>query len=259
MIKRVNKKNPCPICGKPDWCGYSENVVICMRVTSEKESRNGGWVHWLTDRPIRPYIKPMVCERPPNLMVLWRRWENKTNFNEVDALAENLGVDTTTLIAIGCARSLNAWAFPMKDAKGNLIGIRLRGDSGAKWAVKGSKQGLFIPSEYPYCLDNGTSYIVEGPTDLSAAMTIGLYAIGRPSCLGQEEMIVDYIREKKVRRAVIVTDNDEPGLNGARKLQSKLPVKSCLWIPPTKDIREFVKLGGKVSTIENSIKDLVWN
>lgn len=30
---RVNKKNPCPVCGKPDWCSYTEDGAhLCMRV-----------------------------------------------------------------------------------------------------------------------------------------------------------------------------------------------------------------------------------
>ena len=128
-----------------------------------------------------------------------------------------LGVDTDCLKAIGCAwSSLNAWAFPMRDQNENVIGIRLRNDQGDKWAVKGSKSGLFIPGEYSWFPD-GICYLVEGPTDLAAAMTIGLRAFGRAACLGQETMILDYIRRNRIERLVIVTDNDDPGIRGAEK------------------------------------------
>lgn len=49
MIKRVTRSHPCPVCGKPDWCGYTDTIAICMRVPSDRPSKNGGWVHRLTD------------------------------------------------------------------------------------------------------------------------------------------------------------------------------------------------------------------
>src|SRR6266498_1997335 len=43
---RVTKYRPCPVCRKPDWCGYSsdEQTSICMRISngSKGTSRNGG-------------------------------------------------------------------------------------------------------------------------------------------------------------------------------------------------------------------------
>jgi DNA primase len=51
--RAVNRKNPCPICGKPDNCSATEDggAVICGRVSdgSVKEFRNG-WLHILRER-----------------------------------------------------------------------------------------------------------------------------------------------------------------------------------------------------------------
>lgn len=105
---------------------------------------------------------------------------------------------------------------------------------------------------------NGTLFICEGPSDTAAAMTLGLRAIGRPSCLGLESMIVEYVKTKKAHRVVLICDNDDPGLRGAAKLQGMLPVLSCIYVPPTKDIREFLNRGGDRRMIESSIRDLVW-
>lgn len=105
---------------------------------------------------------------------------------------------------------------------------------------------------------DGTLYLVEGPTDLAAAMTLGLFAIGRPSCIGNEQMIIEYVKRINARRMVIICDNDDPGLRGAAKLQGMLPVLSCIYVPPTKDIREFLNRGGDRRMIESSIRDLVW-
>ena len=44
---RVSKQHPCPVCGRPDWCGIAEDgvVAVCMRVESNQTAKNGGWVH----------------------------------------------------------------------------------------------------------------------------------------------------------------------------------------------------------------------
>jgi hypothetical protein len=257
---RVTRNRKCPICDHSDWCGVSEDghAAICMRVPSDHPTRNEGHLHKLFD-PIPIYVAPKPrIEAAPDLNSLWNRWSLETDYHFLDGFAMTLGVDSAALQAIGCAWNGSAWGFPMRDATKRMIGIRLRGSDGKKWAVAGSHQGLFIPASYPYCIDDGTLYITEGPTDLAAAMTLGLYSIGRPSCLGQEEMILAYLRNMKVRRVVIVTDNDMPGLNGARKLQSQLQIRSCIYIPPAKDIREFAAFGGDANLIESSIRDLVW-
>ncbi|HUE83337.1 MAG TPA: toprim domain-containing protein [Pyrinomonadaceae bacterium] len=260
---RVSRKHRCQICDKPDWCTYAPEagIVSCMRVESDHPSRNslGGWLHFTGDGYKPPYIppaKPAIVERPPDLHGLWGRWQSQTDFHHLDGFAMCLGVDTDALYSTGCAWAdqYHAWAFPMKDAAGEMIGIRLRSESGQKWAVKGSRQGLFIPA----ASKGATLYIVEGPTDTAAALTLGLNAIGRPSCMGCEEMVAEYTRRRGVRRVVVITDNDEPGLRGASRLQNALPVLSCLWTPPTKDIREFLQLEGNRSMIESCIKDLVW-
>lgn len=48
---RVNKRNPCPICDKPDWCLISQdgNAAICARVKSDKQAGEGGWLHRLSE------------------------------------------------------------------------------------------------------------------------------------------------------------------------------------------------------------------
>lgn len=257
---RVSKKRRCEICDHGDWCTYSPDLglVLCMRVESMRPSSNsmGGWIHKVSDprpsftTPVRVAIK----EAPLDLQTLWRRWLTETDIHHLDGFAMSLGVDTDALRSIGCAWNGRAWAFPMKDANGKMIGIRLRSESGDKWAVRGSHQGLFFADSQ----EAKTVYLVEGPTDCAAALSLGLNAFGRPACLGQEQMILDYVRSVHANRVVIVSDNDEPGLRGAEKLQNQLSVMSCMWVPPAKDLREFVSRGGTRSLIDSSLKDLVW-
>jgi len=254
---RVNKKHPCRICRRPDWCTYQDDADCCMRVESDVQMRNGGWLH-KSGSPIARYVPPprrVVDEHPPDLEGLWRQWSQATDFHQIDGLAMSLGVEAESLRLIGCAWTGRAWAFPMKNADGEMIGIRLRDNAGNKWAVKGSKQGLFL-SELG-C--EPVAHVVEGPTDTAAGLTLGLSVIGRPSCVSCESEILRYVQKQKIRRLVIITDNDEPGLRGAAKLQDMLTIPSCIWVPFTKDLREFVILGGTREMIEAGVRDTVWS
>lgn len=51
-LRRVKRNHKCEICGKLDWCNYSEDGVfaLCMRVSagSIKQAKNGAYVHVLT-------------------------------------------------------------------------------------------------------------------------------------------------------------------------------------------------------------------
>lgn len=258
---RVTKKRRCEICDHGDWCTYCPelNLILCMRVESSRPSKNsmGGWLHKIDGYVAPRFVAPIkkAIEPPPlDFYSMWRRLVKATDAYHLDGFAMSLGVDTEALRVIGCAWADRAWAFPMRDATGEIIGIRLRNVRGDKWAVKGSHQGLFIPQ----IEHRKTVFIVEGPTDLAAALTLGWFAIGRPSCLGQEQMISQYVRAKRISRAVIITDNDEPGLRGASKLQTMLPILSCVYVPPAKDLRELITLGGDRQMIEAAIRDTVW-
>lgn len=46
---RVTYSNPCPICGKPDWCLVSSdgNKAICQRIESNRPWGNAGYLHVL--------------------------------------------------------------------------------------------------------------------------------------------------------------------------------------------------------------------
>jgi hypothetical protein len=50
-LKRVTKQHKCEICGKPDWCSYSENgaIALCSRISagSVKQAKNKDYIHKL--------------------------------------------------------------------------------------------------------------------------------------------------------------------------------------------------------------------
>ena len=64
--------------------------------------------------------------------------------------------------------------------------------------------------------------------------------------------------KSKVKRVVIVSDNDEPGQRGADKLQAAMGVSSVVLVPPAKDIREAYQNGFTGKMLLNATRDLVW-
>ena len=268
---RVSRKNPCPVCQKPDWCGYSEDgrLAICMRVPSEKIARNGGYLHRLTDAPLPPMpIRSKPAPKPsPNIQGCWNNMKHPLDSEALYGLAQRLGVSVAALMDLQgvWAESHGAWAFPMRDGGGKVVGIRLRAEDGRKWAVRGSREGLFYPERPPV---DHTAVICEGPTDTAAALTLGLWAVGRPSCTGGVPALKALCRRLAIRFTVVVGDNDppkarpgghwQPGFEGARKLTAALGIRWKLLIPPAKDLRAWVKAGATHEDFESLIHEQNW-
>lgn len=265
---RVTKTNPCPICKRPDWCTLSDLGACCMRVQSDHPTKNGGWLHKTTEKQIQKahYDAPPPVEIDAGAMI--DEWSKETPYEKLKSLAAALCVSAEALAAMNCcwSPSHQAWAFPMRDGSSRIIGIRLRYPNGEKRSVRGSRNGLFIPMSQP----SHPLFICEGPTDAAAALTIGLFAIGRPSCSGGAAHLYHAVKERRIRRAIIVADNDSdkprpdgttfnPGFDGASRLADELGIPSCLLLLPAKDIREYVSYGGDRETIEMLIGNLVWH
>jgi len=266
---RVNHRHPCVICGKPDWCGYTEDgtIAVCMRVESSRPCKNGGWVHILREdstvlRPARVEHKSVLLPVPAlDAEMLIAQWRQNTPANRREALATMLGVSTEALTRLDAVWAANhkAWAFPMRDASDKTVGIRLRAEDGRKWAVTGSKSGLFVPSGVA---TGDRLLICEGPTDTAAALTLGYDVIGRPSCRGNTETIRDWLRLHRYGEVVIIADNDQPdnkgrrpGQDGARTLAADLQCPVRMVILPVKDIRTAVQTGIPRAAVDALIND----
>ena len=261
---RARKSSPCPICHKPDWCTQTDDgLICCMRIESQTRMKNGGWAHSMNGAPVKERHLPPESTPTINAKEIWRQFDLDTTNEMIDQFAFSLGVSGASLTDLGCvwASGHNAFCFPMLDHDINFIGLRLRDQSGHKWAVKGSKAGLFYPQwiHLERNDSNHTFFICEGPTDTAAALTLGLNAIGRPSCLGQEPMILTLLSHIHPHRIVIISDNDGPGYNGALLLQKQLTTPSAILIPPTKDLRSFLQQGGTRPVLDSIINSLIWS
>jgi hypothetical protein len=132
---------------------------ICARIESPKRCGEGGWLHPLrADGPTwAPWRRTMrraaqMTTRPEpaalDFGVLAAGAEAAVRPERLGALALSLGVSVESLgrLAVGWLPSRRAWSFPMRDAAGTVVGIRLRFPSGRKLSAKGGREGLFIPS-----------------------------------------------------------------------------------------------------------------
>lgn len=258
--RRVTRACKCPICGKDHWCLLSADAAICMRVVSDRthtfKDGSEGYLHRLTDAPAH-LPEPTKPQPTINATKIMEDWSRETNDKHLWKYALSLGVTPNSLARLNCAWAAphRAWAFPMRDGYGNIVGIRLRADSGRKWAVPGSHSGLFIPCG----VNKKTMYVCEGPTDTAAALGLGLFAVGRPSCSGGMDPMATLVRRLRVFRAVIIADNDDPGLRGAEMLARHIGVATCTLVLPCKDLRDFVRNGGTNTLLASLLKDAVWH
>ena len=265
----VTRLHPCPICKKPDWCAYHDDgiAVICPRTPDGcvRFLGDAGYLHRLgqQDPQFRalPFAYRKSKQKPapePEIAIDWDKLvaecEDRARGRAVKQLSEKLGVSVRSLRRLRMGLSAKgAWTFPMCDNTAKIIGIRLRGNDGRKWAVKGSKSGVFIPSDEP---QTEPLMICEGPTDTAALLDLGYSALGRPSCLGGADHILLYCQ---ARFTVIVADRDGPGLDGAKRLADRLWVpcgkKGVKTIAPVnrKDIRAWVLEGVQRSAIDSLI------
>jgi len=149
------------------------------------------------------------------------RFTRDTRTGEVERLAAALGVSPGSLSRLGVvwAGPHHAWGFPMSDGKHQPIGVRLRAESGQKWAVRGSHNGLFWPENLT---GSGPLLVCEGPTDTAALLDLGYDAIGRPSCAGAIELVIQVAHHFHRRDVVVIADADEPGIDGADRLARSL-------------------------------------
>lgn len=226
-----------------------------MRVHNSHPTKNGGY--WYPDGEEKPAFVPKEEPEIPeiNASQLMNEFRSNTKPEWVARLATQLGVSTGSLNEVGCAYAAphKAFAFPMVNGQGKTVGIRLRADSGEKWSVKGGREGIFI--------GNGrwhTAYVVEGPTDLAACLDLGLWGIGRPSCRGSVAHTQVTINRLHIQRAILVSDNDTPGIDGAKALAKELQIPCAAMLLPSKDMREFVRYGGTRAVIQSLEEKLVW-
>ena len=167
--------------------------------------------------------------------------------DQVKTLAERLQVSGSSLEAIGVAwcQDGSCWVFPEYNGHSQICGLVKRFPDGRKLAFTGSKRGLTLPAGWQEA--QGPLFICEGATDVAAAISHGMRAIGRPAAYSGMSDLAWLLRgfpdEIKV-----VADNDPhaAGLKGADRLAKELAeslgknIQVQIPLQEYKDLREML-------------------
>jgi len=269
LLRRVTRANPCAICGRGGWCSVSAggHIAICMRQSegAVKRSANGGYIHVLRDDPFRrdrPMVRTVRIEGPrrwrPDIDGLARQYQAAVTDMALRGLAHSLGLSVESLgrLRVGWDGCRRAWAFPMADPNGQVLGIRLRFHDGRKLSVAGGHEGLFIPMDLTY---RGLLLVAEGPTDTAALLDLGFDAVGRPSCVGGVAHCIALVLAHWPLDVIIVADGDSPGERGAEVLASSLLAFARtvrVVHPPAgiKDVRIWKHCGATRADVDRAIE-----
>lgn len=264
----VSRREPCPVCHKPDWCTISNDgaMCVCRRVESDRPARSGvGWIHRLgVDNRCRcrmeskTSILHLDTTPTPDFAAIHAAFDGHPDMQE--GLAFGLGLDGASFAALDVRydAAKECMSFPMRNPQGEITGLRYRHlATGRKWSEKGSRDGLFMPRE-----PERTEHLVitEGPTDTAAALSLGLNAVGRSSCLSGVSLIRDLVHARQIRRVTIVADHDRPGMDGAHRLAAALPVLSRILVPPEgiKDMRDWYRQGLTRTQFDEAANAIRW-
>ena len=198
---------------------------------------------------------PSSFEKRKDLPQLAQRYSKAVDGINLINHAANLGVTTVSLREMGVGWDGYAWTFPMQDANGKVIGIMRRYEDGRKMSVKGGTLGLFVPSCVAPALRQQTLIVCEGATDTAAMLSMGWKnVIGRPNCGSGSKLLTEFINTHICMRVMLVSDNDDAGVQGARDLADFLMqggVPSKIITPPAgiKDARAWLKAGGDMKAV----------
>src|SRR5262249_1332132 len=132
---------------------------------------------------------------------------------EVGRLAELLGVLPEALVRLEIGyepeteKEPEHWLIPERDAAGSVVGLIRRYANGAKRQYPGSHRGLTFD---PGAASNGLLLAPEGPSDVAAAFTLGLDAIGRPSNLGGADLLAQRLAPavRAGLEVIVLAEND---------------------------------------------------
>lgn len=267
---RVSKHRPCPVCGGSTWCTFSTDgtVTRCTRVQSESPSvgKDGspGWTHF--DKPLEIIHAPQKPREVVDAAPIARKcYEEGKKSDAKSWLAEELGVSEESLdllrVGVGEDHDGTQWySFPSKDGDGNVIGITRRYIDGSKKTYAGTSNGIFCT--YEWWKTPGIILIVEGASDVAAAHSAGICAIGRSSNLGGVAYIQKQLEKHAPgRKILVIGERDEkpekrgkfdfcakdcagcsycyPGKYGAEMVSQQLKCNWCMPLEPHKDLRQM--------------------
>ena len=208
--RKVTKSDPCPICGKPDWCKVKRNgeVVLCGRIEQgsfETAKDGGGYLHRVTDK-----AKPV--KRDKSSEYVGKAHRVYPNAQEAIAAA----ISSTGGILVGewqyfsdsveVARVVRA---DLPDGDKSFRPVHL---NKAGWRL-GDPKGLWPLYRLPELLaadPAGVVFVAEGEKTCDAVRSVGLVCVTSAHGAAAASK-TDWTPLAQFARVGILPDNDEPG------------------------------------------------
>ena len=279
QYNRVTRSDRCIICGHDSWCLNGKDGVsaICTRTESPKRWGDAGYYHGPARASTGNFERSGIVDvSGNNYPTMSLEGQTERRRVRLEWLATNLGVSVAALDRLGvrhwpsldylgnsiteeqreamfAAHPENGeFLFPMRHPTNRIIGWRTRSPAGEKRSVTGSRNGLFIPSGLD--VHGKRLYLCEGPTDCAAGLDLGMDIIGRPDATSGVEFIKNFLMRFRPRELILIADRDASGigLKGAwtLKKQTTRLCRTSIVLPPTKDLRDYVRSGGTRSELE---------
>lgn len=199
---------------------------------------------------------------------MWSQFRKNVQPAKVANLAKAWGITIEAInwLGIGWDASKMCWVFREFDHAGKIVGLACRAAESdgtpkkKKFAVVGSVRGLtYAPDPehggIPAYIDHPIP-IPEGASDVLASLSIGMYAIGRPSATGSAESNAWLQKAVKGRDIAICMEYDKGAGMVSALDHAKRLFKHCKSIrflePPegVKDIRGWISSDWAVTEIQ---------
>jgi Protein of unknown function (DUF3987) len=216
-FSRVSKDNPCPHCGKPDWCYFIGELSVCNR---DQPPAIGWEATSKTDKEGKLYYAP-VQEKKAVRPAQTRYWEYP---------------DRNGSPLVRVAR--------IDDGKGGKKIWQEHWD-GSKWQKGMGKVARASIPIYRYeqiqnAIASGQPiFLVEGETCADALWGLGLAATCNIGGAGKLSLS-DTLDLQNTKAVVVVPDRDLPGIEHAEKVARFFP--SAMWLYPYPDSKIWENL-----------------
>lgn len=179
--------------------------------------------------PSRPTVPPRDWARNAREM-----FEHQAARHARWQLAEQLGVSIDSLerLGVGVSPDGSFTSWPERNARGRTIGIVRRYPDGTKKHMPGGHAGLYIARDWHSAA--GPILLPEGGSDTAALLTMGLSAVGRPSCTGGVAMLTELLKHHLERAVVVLGENDRKPDRVGTIAQCSADCYGCSWCWPGK-------------------------
>lgn len=219
--REASRAEHCPVCDKPDWCSLTgpegaADAAVCMRIESENQRANGGWLHRLRVDPLTTtHPSPRRSSQPKRPAPPAEK--STTASPTLFATAEQAVADYARRLGEPDRR----WTY--RDASGDAVLVVLRWDAHGErkktirpirrepggWSQQQPPTGRPLYRLPELLASDAAVYVVEGEPAADALVGLGLVAT--TSSGGSKAATKSDWSALSGRDVVVLPDNDSAG------------------------------------------------